>query len=432
MKWFLVLSLLITTKGFAVNYINQGGEPYYTAINSTEAQVQFEHWVEINSYRQPVKWLVFNQIEQQLAHLFGPLGAAEFAAVPKTDHRFEIGRTEKINNQTFRVHYSYTGTFAVRMNRAKTIDLIIPNNPDQIFSAGVVGKTNPCTDSHYQSEGDFWYFWNPYQEGCPLKEGIDYEIVTASMVRLPNVKRSFPEYERLADQDQILRMSLFFGMDKPTKSPDPRTSKDINALNYRRTARDLKKLGFEVTEQKNNQTYFLEIYEKNYAGDFGIKNIRLTVYFGPTGISEQSGQFHKFLKNTLENEAIMIYDGHSGLGGHLDLESIEISLGQKIKFPLEKYQILFFNSCSSYPYYNTQYFARKMTQTDERGSKNMEIMTNGLATYFHTISNSNMAVLFVLDSYAANGVRTSYQEIAKAIDSDNLFGINGDEDNPKN
>lgn len=66
---------------------------------------------------------------------------------------------------------------------------------------------------------------------------------------------------------------------------------------------------------------------------------------------------------------------------------------------------------------------------DPKGSKNLDILTNGLSTYFNTIANSNFALLNAFDKYAQKGERTTYQQLAQQIDSDNLFGVNGDEDN---
>ena len=36
-----------------------------------------------------------------------------------------------------------------------------------------------------------------------------------------------------------------------------------------------------------------------------------------------------------------------------------------------------------------------------------------------------------VEKYLGDGTRVSYQALAREIDSDNLFGINGDEDNPQ-
>lgn len=58
----------------------------------------------------------------------------------------------------------------------------------------------------------------------------------------------------------------------------------------------------------------------------------------------------------------MIYNGHSGLGGHLDLKAIADLQGFRIAPNKNRYQIYFFNSCTSYTYDNTTYFNRKRTR----------------------------------------------------------------------
>ena len=53
--------------------------------------------------------------------------------------------------------------------------------------------------------------------------------------------------------------------------------------------------------------------------------------------------------------------------------------------------------------------------------------------YFHVMPDSNKAIAIALEKalgYAQTGAGfVSYQSLAKQIDSDNLFGVNGDEDN---
>lgn len=403
---------------------------YYVGFKSTEALVNFSHWVEIESGRSPRQQRSLDQIENQLLYLFGPLGHADFPAVPKTDHHIQVTRTEEVRPGTYKIYYDYEGHFVIRTNQRKTMEVILPNNPDLIYETGMFRGRNRCTDYHYQSEEDFWYFWYPHYEDCPMQEGRDYTTVTANLLRFPNTKVSYPEYERLPNKEGILEISIFYGMDEPTLQPNPLKSKDANAPNYRSTRESLLALGFKSVYLHQTNDYYLEAFEKDYQRSAELKKIRVKTYFGPTGIQERSLAFHQLLKFSLENDAMMIYDGHSGLGGHLDLDSIEASLETTIQVPLDRYQIYFFNSCSSYPYYNSQYFARKRTESDQQGSKNLDIMTNGLSTYFHTLANSNFAVLSALDQYASSGKRRSYQQLAKEIDSDNLFGVNGDEDNP--
>ena len=77
------------------------------------------------------------------------------------------------------------------------------------------------------------------------------------------------------------------------------------------------------------------------------------------------------------------------------------------------------------------YFSRKATDADPRGIKNLEILTNGLATFFTVMHNTNLEVLGAVEAWASGKASVSYQALAKHVDSGNLFGVNGDEDNPK-
>ena len=57
-------------------------------------------------------------------------------------------------------------------------------------------------------------------------------------------------------------------------------------------------------------------------------------------------------------------------------------------------------------------------------------MTNGLSTLFDVMSRSNLPVVKAIDAWMNHKGSVSYQDLAQEIDSRNLYGINGDEDNP--
>lgn len=144
-------------------------------------------------------------------------------------------------------------------------------------------------------------------------------------------------------------------------------------------------------------------------------SIVVRLFFGATGIDEKSKAFHYHFKDSLKNASVMIYDGHSGLGGHLDLEAIAEIEGFRITPNPNRYQIYFFNSCTSYTYYNTLYFTTKVrpkSNVDSKGTKNLDIMTNGLSTLFEVMHDTNMRLIRAIDLYAARNTWTSYQRLA--------------------
>jgi hypothetical protein len=95
-----------------------------------------------------------------------------------------------------------------------------------------------------------------------------------------------------------------------------------------------------------------------------------------TGIESRSRVFADFFREAVQTADVIYYAGHSGLGGNLDISSLEAKSGEFV-FPRNKRQIFFFDSCSSYSYYLEPFSAQK---TRAR----IDVVTNALASYFHT------------------------------------------------
>ena len=429
-------SLVLTSSVFAGQMQRKNERKLYVGSNSTEAEITYTGIVEYESAKNPTEKTLLKTIEAQIEHTIGPMSAAQYTAVPKGDHIVSEVKIISKNGNTYNISYQYKGTIVLEVGAKETYDIILAVNPKKIYAASFVGKVSPCTDEHYQSEGDFWYFWNPYNEGCKLKLGKDFKIAKANVVRFKNTTLSYPEYHNLPDANGDINIHVMFGMDDNTKGRNPLTSGDINADNYRIFRDYLLEKGYsakkwsaseinKIAKTKDGAAPYIETIKKDH--------IVYRFFFGPSAIHEDSLAFHWFYKDALENSSVMIYGGHSGLGGHLDLDSIEANLGETINFNPKKYQIFFFDSCTSYKYYNQMYFDRKITKKDPKGTKKLDIFTNGLATYFHVMPDSNKALAVAFEKalgYATSGVGfVSYQTLAKQIDSDNLFGITGDEDN---
>ena len=410
----------------------------YIGSKSTEAVMTYSSFVEFDSSSNPAAKKANEEIENQINHLFGPMGEATITAVPKGNHKITNVKITKVSGSTYRATYEYTGTIVLQNGPNDSYQILLPNSPDKIYSLGMAGSHNPCTDEHYQSEGDFWYFWNPARPGCKLRENSDYRKIDAKIKRISNTVQTFPEYDRLVNDGKI-DFSILMGMDNASQGRDPNSSSDINANNYRDIKAKLIEWGYanRMWTDSEIKTYAGKAFEpmphvEEFTKKVGSVTMQIHLFFGPSGIDEESSAFHHFFKNGIEKSSVTIYDGHSGLGGHLDLPSIENTEGFKMTPNKSRYQIYFFNSCSSYTYYNTMFFDRKKSASDPNGTKNLDILTNGLSTYFNVMHETNMALIQAVEYWASGKAKMSYQTIAKKIDSGNLFGINGDEDNPKN
>lgn len=421
----------------------------YVGAKSTEANYAFRAQVEMTQKSKPTQKQALAAIEAQVQHLHGPWSSGSEKASPKENHRIEILSIDaEVNPGRFTVSYAYAGTIVLEQKTwgrtagdSGTFDAFLPVNPKEVYERGLVGETNPCTDRHYQAEGDFWYFWNPKNYGCKLQEGTDYLRVAGEFVRFKNTVETYPEYHRLADPTTgKIEIVLFFGMDDPEAHViDPDTSRDVNAPNYRALKQELMTLGYTARKLGEREKAALISSPRALEEAFTLERLTkktpkgemdILLYYGATGMDEKSSAFHHLYKRALEKSAVMLYNGHSGLGGHLDIRAMEQAQGFDISLPRSRYQIYYFNSCTSYTYYNLEYMKRKRSPTDRAGTKNLDIFANGLATYFHVMHETDMALIRAIDAYATRGEWKSYQQLAREIDSDNLFGINGDEDNP--
>lgn len=430
----------------------------FVSKKASEATLTYSWFVEMDSDTKPSVAEAREQVEEQVQHMFGPMERSSVMAAPKEDHKITVKAAgiEKIEEGRWRIQYDYEGTIVLENGPRTRYQFVLPVDPDKIYEAAMVGSKNPCTDEHYQSEGDFWYFWSPAGWGkdefpkCRLRsnengrveEGEDYELVNARVERLAKDRTTYPEYDRLAVKN-VIDVHLFYGMDEAKGVVDPYKSRDINADVYRGVAKGLKAMGFEIRKWSRDEidsvvppasaegAVFVEEAVKEFNG--GLK-MRVRLFFGHTGIDEESTGFHYFFRDALKNSAVMVYNGHSGLGGHLDLQAIADLHGFRIQPNRNRYQIYFFNSCTSYTYYNTTYFNRKRKKgkkgVDPAGTKNLDIMANGLATAFEGMVEVDLAMIGAIDKFATRKTWTSFQRIARDVDTDNLFTVNGDEDNP--
>lgn len=408
--------------------------PMFTGYKTSEAIMRFDHWVELKSETKPNFRLAKEQIEKQISYLFGPMAILEPKAVPKTDHKITNIKVLKQSENTYQIFYSFVGTILIQRSRSSNYTIVLPNNPDEVFQSANSNGYNYCTDPHYLLEGDFWYFWNPFEQNCALRERTDFNYVKTKVQRIANIRISYPEYERLADpKTGFTTLSVFFGLENGYNHvPNPFHSRELNSINYREFRKKLTGVGFKsevISQNEFSKLTNSRIKMYGYVERLSLQNVIIYLFFGPTGIQENSKTFHYFLKYTLENSSVVIYGGHSGLGGNLDLNTIEYYRSFKIKIPKNRYQIYYFNSCSSYPYYNTLFFDRKSSRFDMNGTKNLDILTNGLSVYFQNLKLTSFALVEAVLNWNFNGKKISYQSLAKMIEDDSLFGISGDEDN---
>jgi len=361
-------------------------------------------------------------VDLQLQHMYGAFtthpGFVDNPGIPSGDYKMTLLGSEKAPEENYaRIDYSYDDIVVFSSNLfsggSSRIQFVLPRDPANVYKKGIPsgGRKNRCTDEHYDSEGDFWYFWNPYQDGCPL-DGGDLVAVQTDLKPIPMTRDTYPDYSRLGRGGE-LKVVYLVGVDEGFQSGDLGRMTFNNAFEY------LTEAGFEagVNQARKKNLYF----------NNGRQNVSVEMLL----LNPDSPGFAVEAVRGMKTADIFIYDGHSGLGGYLNPERLAAYSGSALTLPREKYQIFVFQGCSTYAYYNSAFFRLKKTGSDPKGTKNLDIITTGIGAAFDV----GAAVDSTFIRSVAMGDRPSWQTIMRRIskaegENTALSHVNGDEDNP--
>lgn len=281
----------------------------------------------------------------------------------------------KSQQEMIRIYYRNSGqiilhkTAAEKIINAGSFSIPLPTNPFKIYR-------KKCTDSYYNSFDDFWYFYDPFRSGCEhlSQEPLSQEVVFyVKPTQSRNIQRSaeLPLLRGDNGNGDLFSIYIIQGFSEDKKDPN-----DDGRLNFEKTHTYLLNKGFLYEKLKSNQKYPLYLYSKDVnLSDGRTIHIQVHSLLVETAIESRSKIFAEFFKKAIHDADVVIYEGHSGLGGNLNIPELEAKAGKFI-FPNKK-QIYFFDSCSSYSYYLDHFNAYK-TKT------NIDVITNGLSSYFHT------------------------------------------------
>jgi hypothetical protein len=365
----------------------------------------------------------------QLQHMYGAFtmhpGFDENPGIPSGDYKVQLLGAEKVPNQPYaKISYSYDDivVFASSLfggGGTTRINFVLPRDPVTIYKRGfpsASSRKNRCTDDHYNSEGDFWYFWNPYQDGCPI-DGGDLVSVQTDLAPLPVTRGTYPEYARLYGENgngKTLQVSYLVGVDENFQNGD------LGRKTFNDAYAGLKSAGFRATLDEPRR--------KRLTYSAGAKETVIDMRL----MDPDSAGFAAEAVNAMKTADIFLYDGHSGLGGYLSPERLAEDSGQALELPKNKYQIFVFQGCSTYAYYNSAFFSLKRSGQDPKGTRNLDIMTTGIGAAFDVGASVDVAFLKSVTMGERPSWQTIMDRVRKAEGSNSaLSHINGDEDNPR-
>jgi hypothetical protein len=279
--------------------------------------------------------------------------------------------------------------------------LPMPNELDSYYDKS-------CTDQHYDSQGDFWYFYDPYRKRCA--QLLEAPLAAPARLRFaPGTKRPLDQSPRL----DLLRgnngngsdftIDIIHGFNESSKSRKDEGRENFEDVNLR-----LARMGFRETVERNHWERPLHRFEKEVVLANG-KKIRVLIrhLLVNSSIEARGKTFANFFREAVETADVLIYSGHSGLGGNLDLGLLAQKSGE-FTFNPAKRQIFYFESCSSYSYYLDPF------RTQKTRSK-LDILTNALASYFHT--GPDVLVSFISTLVSPDTDHVGWKEIIDQMES---------------
>lgn len=322
-----------------------------------------------------------------ISHLFGlfqspslintfDLNPEQVAGIgaPRNDMKIQIISSRIVSQYKLEITYSVVGKMILHnkvaqdLVKSRSIKLPMPADPYEIYD-------EKCTDDHYTLFSDYWYFYDAFRGGCeklsrpPL--AIDVNIrISALPLKNKELTARLDLLRGANDNGDLFLISVIHGFEASATNPYDDGRLNFDEFNYflRQNHFSERKL-YEQTSRPQS------IFNKSLTLANGkIIQVEIRHLLVETGILSKTISFAKFFKSAVESSDVIVYAGHSGLGGNLDISALEEKAG-KFKFNSRKRQIFFFDSCSSYSYYLSSFSA-------EKTKAKIDILSNGLPSYF--------------------------------------------------
>ena len=277
-----------------------------------------------------------------------------------------------------------------------------------------------CVDSgaHDVTAGSMWYYYRPNRSGCKPAAG-DVVKLTASVVKsLENTEGKYPEFHKVWEDDELRVVAIFGKFEDGAK-----TSADAGISAYDNFVKGVKSSfsGAKLTPA--------------VSGSPGVANPDMTIVATlPNGkkltvnallvdnVSSAPQSFYTRYEGLSTEADLIFYNGHAGLGQNVR------ALAKRGEFRADKYQIFFMNGCDTYAYVDGSLAKTRsiLNPDDPSGTKYMDMITNAMPAFFHSMPAASLALI---KSLGDNAKPKTYQEIFTGIDKSQVVVVTGEEDN---
>ncbi|MBC7693093.1 MAG: hypothetical protein H7222_15120 [Methylotenera sp.] len=368
-------------------------------------------------------------IRNQLSYTIGQLAVID--AAPRVN-RFEVTvvQIEEVpaaNGEPAqrRIHYRAKGQLAWGRNWRipAQIELILPSQGHEIaLTAFGEHYLKPCSTDKYAENWSLFYYFHPLMAGCPLQ--IRNTATESDVVRFPvsfavsreNSTGKSPEYGEIW-KDGKLTVTAIFGKYSPES-----TSKDDDGL-----------LGYNdfheyLLQQFGQPTTRSETFLGAPGLAHPVLDLSFRSYRGPIlvhmelidSMTQTPPEFKKRFVQNARDADLVIYSGHSELGGSME------ALSNLMEFSAGKYQIFLVNGCGSFSHLNDRLFEKRaLINPEAAASKYLDVISNSLSNYFVWMPIEAVNLITDLSSRS----RPGYRQILDRFDPRQRVVVEGEEDN---
>jgi hypothetical protein len=300
--------------------------------------------------------------------------------------------------------------------------------PKDMSFAGISAFTeahkHTCVDfgAHDVDTGSMWYYYRPRNSGCDIKPEEVVEVVAAATKSTENTTGKFPEYHKIWEDNRLEVVAIFGKFEEDAKANDA----GIDAFNayVAMMKRELRALTPTVATLPENvgNTPGPAVGDVSFEATLADGKVVKVTALLVDSITKVPAGFDARYESLTPTADMIAYNGHAGLGQNVR------ALARKGKWAAAKYQMFFMNGCDTFAYVDGSLAETraKLNADDPSGTKYMDIVTNAMPSFFHSMPAASTALIKGMLSFAQP---KTYDQIFENIDRAEIVLVTGEEDN---
>jgi hypothetical protein len=281
-----------------------------------------------------------------------------------------------------------------------------------------------CVDfgAHDVDQGSMWYYYRPNRSGCSPDAEDVLETTAAVSLSSINTTGKYPEYHKVWEDD-VLKVVAIFGKYEDGETED--SDAGIGAYNkfaQRIDATLSGRTNFETVPASIPFRPGVAMPEISYTADLPDgKSIEVTALL-VDNIRTAPPAFNARYEELTGSADLIAYNGHAGLGANIR------AMARKGKWETGQYAIVFMNGCDTYAYVDSSLADAHadVNSDDDTGTKYMDIVTNAMPSFFHSMPDASLALIKGLMQVDDP---MTYESMFRNIDSSEVVLVTGEQDN---